>query len=68
MLDLVGESAQCIVAELHHLVAEVRRFVAYRMGAAAKPIGDPVQHGGNDRPGAFGNLCRARGCAVANAF
>jgi hypothetical protein len=68
MLDLVGESAQCIVAEFRHFVAEVRRFVAYRMGAATKPIGDPVQHGGHDRPGAFGNLCRARWCAVANAF
>jgi hypothetical protein len=61
MLDLFGETAQC-------LVAEFRRFVAHGMGAATKPIGDAAQRGGDGRCGAFDNLCRARGCAVANAF
>jgi hypothetical protein len=61
MLDLFGETAQC-------LVAEFRRFVAHGMGAATKPISDAAQHGGNGRPGAFSNLCRARGCTVANTL
>jgi hypothetical protein len=61
MLDLVGQAAQCIVADF-------RRFVAHGMRAATKSIGNAAQDGGNGRPGAFDNLCRARGCAVANAF
>jgi hypothetical protein len=61
MLDLVGEPAQCIVTEF-------RRIVAHGMRAGMKPIGDAAQHGGDGRPDAFDNLCRARGCAVANAF
>jgi hypothetical protein len=61
MLDLVGEAAQCIVTEFP-------RFVAHGMRAATKPIGDVAQHGGDGRPDAFDNLCRARRCAVANAF
>jgi hypothetical protein len=61
MLDLVGQAAQCIVTEFS-------RFVAHGMGAATKPISDAAQHGSDGRPDAFDNLCRARGCAVANAF
>jgi hypothetical protein len=61
MLDLVGEASQCIVTEF-------RSFVAHGMRAATKPIGDAAQHRGDGRPNAFGNLCRARGCAVADAF
>jgi len=61
MLDLVGEPVQCIVTEF-------RRFVAHGMRAATKPIGDAAQHGGDGRPDTFDNLCRAHGCAVANAF
>jgi hypothetical protein len=62
MLDLVGQAAQCIVTEFS-------RFVADGMGAAAtKPISDAAQHGGNGRPGAFGNFCRACGCTAANTL
>jgi hypothetical protein len=61
MLDLVGQTAQ-------YIVAKFGRFVAHGMGAAPKPIGDAAQHGGNGRPGALGNLCRTPGCAVANAL
>jgi hypothetical protein len=61
MLDLVGEPAQCIVTEF-------RRIVAHGMRAGMKPIGDAAQHGGDGRPDSFDDLCRARGCAVANAF
>jgi hypothetical protein len=45
MLDLIGEAAQCIVAEF-------RRFVAHGMRAATKPIGNAAQDGGHGRPGA----------------
>jgi hypothetical protein len=61
VLDLIGEATQCIITEF-------RRFVAHGMRAATKAIGDAAQHGGDGRPDAFDNLCRARGCAVAHAF
>jgi len=45
MLGLVGEATQGIVAELHHLVAEFRSFIAHGIGAIAKLIGDAVNKG-----------------------
>jgi hypothetical protein len=61
MLDLVGQTAQ-------YIVAKFGRFVAHGMGAATKLIGDAAQHRSNGRLDALGNLCRAPGCAVANAL
>jgi hypothetical protein len=68
MLGLVGEATQGIVAELCHLVAEFRSFIAHGIGAIAKLIGDAVQQGSNGARNAFGSLSRARRRAAASPF
>jgi CheY-like chemotaxis protein/DNA-directed RNA polymerase specialized sigma24 family protein len=68
MLDLVGQAAQRMVAELRCLAADFRRLIAHGVGPAAQSFGHAVQRRSNGLTDPVGGLRSARGGAAADAL